>query len=127
MLEINRPDVLAEVEAAFRRYERALVANDLAVLDALFWDDPRVLRYGMAETLAGIGAIRAFRAGRPTGDLDRELFATVVTTYGRDFATANTEYRRRSSGRVGRQSQAWVRFAEGWRIVAAHVSFPAPG
>lgn len=127
MMEINIPEVVAEVRAIFERYEKALVGNDVATLNALFWKDAGVLRYGIAESLYGHDAIANFRAGRPVIDLDRDLFNTVITTFGRDFATANTEYRRKSSGKQGRQSQTWVRFAEGWRIVAAHVSFPAAG
>jgi hypothetical protein len=121
--EINLPEVVAEVEAAFRRYERALVENDVAVLSELFWRSPHTIRYGAGENLHGWDAITAFRQGRPPVDLDRDLIATVITSYGREFATANTEYRRRQSGRRGRQSQTWVRMPEGWRVVAAHVSF----
>jgi len=123
MVEIDIPEVKAEVEAAFRRYEAALVSNDIVALDGLFWASPLTVRYGNGENLYGIEAIRAFRAGRPTGDLDRDLFNTVITSFGRDLATANTEYRRKVSGRLGRQSQTWARLAEGWRIVSAHVSF----
>ena len=120
MPEINLPDVLAEVTAAFERYEAALVNNDVAVLDELFWNSPHTLRYGVGENLYGYEAIAAFRAARPAQGLQRELVNTTLTTYGRDFATANTEFRR---GQVhGRQSQTWVRVAEGWRVVAAHVS-----
>ena len=121
-MEINAPDVLAEVEAAFRRYEAALVGNDIAVLTELFWRSPLTIRYGIAENLVGWEAIAAFRQARPAVDLDRDLTATVITTYGRDFATASTEYRRKQSGRRGRQSQTWLRTAEGWLVVAAHVS-----
>jgi hypothetical protein len=122
-MDVNLPDVLAEVEAAFGRYERALVANDLAVLDELFWADPRTVRYGAAEVLYGIEAIRAFRGARPAQDLARTLERTVVTTFGRDFATASTLFTRESApGKIGRQQQSWARMAPGWRIVAAHVS-----
>ncbi|MBF0392374.1 MAG: oxalurate catabolism protein HpxZ [Alphaproteobacteria bacterium] len=121
-MRINIPEVVAEMTALFERYERALVGNDLATLDTLFWDSPLVLRYGAGENLYGIDAIRAFRNARPTGDLARELSHTVITTFGRDFATANTEYRRLGSGASGRQSQTWARLPDGWRIVAAHVS-----
>lgn len=121
-MEINNPEVLAEVTAAFQRYERALVSNDVAVLDELFWDSRLVLRFGTGENLYGIEAIRAFRNARPAVDLERELVNTVITSFGRDIATANTEYRRLSSGRMGRQSQTWARLPEGWRIVSAHVS-----
>lgn len=120
--EINLPEVVAEVEAAFARYERALVGNDIAVLTELFWHSPHTIRYGIAENLKGWDAIVAFRQARPPVDLDRDLSETVITTYGRDFATASTEYRRKASGRRGRQSQTWMRTAEGWRVVAAHVS-----
>ena len=122
-MEINRPDVLAEVAAAFARYEAALRANDVAALDALFWDSTLTVRYGIAENLYGIAAIRAFRQARSTADLTRDLAGTVITSFGRDMATASTLYRRRGSGRTGRQMQAWARLPEGWRIVAAHVSF----
>jgi hypothetical protein len=121
-MAINLPDVLAEVTAAFDRYERALVANDVAVLDELFWDSPHTLRYGVGENLYGHDAIAAFRAARPAQGLTRALLKTVITTYGRDFATANVEFRREGSDRTGRQSQTWMRTPEGWRVVSAHVS-----
>jgi hypothetical protein len=121
--EINRPDIVAEVQAAFARYETALMANDTAALDALFWDSPETIRYGGGENLYGIAAIRNFRAARSTYDLARDLAATVITTFGDDFATASTLFRRSGSGRTGRQMQTWVRRPEGWRVVAAHVSF----
>jgi hypothetical protein len=121
-LEINRPDVLAEVTAAFARYEDALVHNKVEVLDALFWDSPHTLRYGATENLYGADEIAAFRAARPSQGLMRELLRTVITTYGSDFATANCEFRREGGARTGRQSQTWMRTAQGWRVVAAHVS-----
>lgn len=122
-MEIDLPDVVAEVSAAFDRYEAALVSNDVATLDALFRDDPRTLRYGGGENLYGYAAIRAFRAGRSPAGLSRELSKTVVTTYGRDMAVASTLFHRASApGRIGRQMQTWVRFPDGWSIVAAHVS-----
>ncbi|WP_207461611.1 oxalurate catabolism protein HpxZ [Azospirillum sp. SYSU D00513] len=119
---INLPDVLAEVTAAFERYERALVGNDVAVLDELFWDSPHTVRYGAGENLYGYEAIAAFRKARPSAGLDRTLRNTVITSYGRDMATASTEFLRPGTERVGRQSQSWVRMPQGWRIVAAHVS-----
>jgi len=122
-MDINLPDVVAEIEARFQAYEQAFVANDLATLDGLFWESPLVVRYGNGENLYGIEALRAFRAARLTGDLARKLSRTVITTFGRDFATTNTEYQRLNSGLVGRQSQTWCRLSEGWRIVSAHVSF----
>ena len=119
---INLPDVLAEVAAVFARYEDALVNNKVDVLDELFWNSPHTLRYGATENLYGYDEIQAFRAGRPSQGLMRELLRTTVTTYGRDFATANCEFRREGSAKTGRQSQTWVRTAQGWRVVAAHVS-----
>lgn len=124
-MQINQPDVLAEVTAAFQRYEQALVSNDVAVLDELFWNSSLTVRYGATENLYGYEAIAAFRAARPVSDLERTLMKTVITTYGQDFATTNTEYQRKASGKQGRQSQTWMRTTEGWRIVSAHVSFLA--
>jgi ketosteroid isomerase-like protein len=122
-MNIDIPDVVAEVTAAFERYERALVANDVATLDALFHDDGRTIRYGTGENLYGREEIAAFRQARSPAGLARTLARTVITTYGRDCAVASTLFRRDSSpGKIGRQMQTWVRFAEGWRIVAAHVS-----
>lgn len=120
--DINLPDVLQEVTAAFQRYEQALVSNDVAVLDELFWNDPLTIRYGATENLYGYTQIQAFRAARPSQGLARELMNTVITTYGRDFATANTEFSRTGSVRTGRQSQTWMRTPAGWRVVSAHVS-----
>ncbi len=122
MIEINIPEVVAEVEKAFARYERALVSNDIAELDALFWKSPYTLRYGATENLYGYDEIAAFRAGRPAVNLARDLTKTVITTYGRDFATANAEFKRVSSTATGRQSQVWLRTDQGWRVVSAHVS-----
>ena len=119
---INDPATLAEVTAAFDRYEAALVSNDVTALDALFWHSPHTLRYGTGENLYGHDAIAAFRAARPATGLARRLSNTVVTTFGTDMATANTEFERDGTARPGRQSQSWVRLPEGWRIVAAHVS-----
>jgi hypothetical protein len=122
-MEINRPDTLAEVQAAFDRYEAALVGNDVETLDALFWASPHTIRYGGAENLYGHEEIAAFRAARSSADLARQLERTVITTYGRDFATASTLFRRDAApGKIGRQMQSWVRLPEGWRVVAAHVS-----
>lgn len=128
-MQINLPEVLAEVHAVFARYEDALVNNRIEVLDELFWNSPHTVRYGAGENLVGIDAIRAFRAARPATGLARTLARTVITTYGRDTATAMTEFQREGSARVGRQSQTWVRLPQGWRVVAAHVSVidpPAP-
>ena len=124
-MEINLPEVLAEVKAAFARYEDALVHNKVEVLDELFWDSPHTLRYGATENLYGYQAIQDFRAGRPSTGLMRSLQNTVITSYGRDFATANTEFLRPNSTAIGRQSQTWMRTPTGWRVVAAHVSLLA--
>ncbi|GAN48940.1 oxalurate catabolism protein HpxZ [Methylobacterium radiotolerans] len=120
---IDDPAVKAEVEAAFRAYETALTTNDVPTLEALFRDDPLTIRYGIGENLYGMDAIRAFRRARSPVGLERTLAQTQITTYGRDFATAMTLFTRASApGKIGRQSQTWARFPEGWRVVAAHVS-----
>ena len=122
-MDIDLPDVVAEVTEAFARYEAALVANDVETLDILFRDDPRTIRYGAAENLYGYAEIKAFRAARSPAGLARTLEKTVITTFGRDFAVASTLFRRATApGRIGRQTQTWVRFPEGWRVVAGHVS-----
>jgi len=127
MLEINLPAVVAEVTEAFQRYERALVANDVATLDLLFWNSPHTLRFGVGENLYGYQAIAAFRSARPAINLVRRLINTMITSYGRDLAVANTEFQREGSDLTGRQSQVWLRTDQGWRIAAAHVSLlPAP-
>jgi len=126
MLEINIPEVVAEVTAAFRRYERALVENDVAALDMLFWNSQHTLRFGIGENLYGYEAIAAFRSGRPPINLARRLMNTVIISYGRDMATANTEFQREGSKVTGRQSHVWLRTEGGWRIAAAHVSLMPP-
>jgi hypothetical protein len=126
MPEINLPDVVAEVTAAFQRYEVALNANDVTVLDELFWKSPLTLRYGIGENLYGYDEIAAFRSARSPAGLARTISRTVITTYGRDMATANTLFERESAaGKIGRQSQTWMRTPDGWRVVAAHVSLIA--
>lgn len=126
-MEINLPDVVAEVTAAFQRYEAALNGNDVAVLDELFWNSPHTLRYGVGEQLYGYDQIAAFRAGRdPQFVPDRDLLKLWIVTYGRDFGTANCEFLRHGSDRIGRQSHTWMRTTDGWRIVAAHVSLLGP-
>lgn len=120
---INDPSVVAEVEAVFGRYEAALVSNDVVALDELFLDSPATIRYGIGENLYGIEAIREFRLSRPSAGLARRLEQTVITTYGRDTATASTLFLRDDApGRVGRQMQTWIRMPDGWRVAAAHVS-----
>ena len=126
MPEINIPEVVAEVSAAFQRYEVALNANDVTVLDELFWNNPLTLRYGIGENLYGYAQIAAFRSGRSPAGLARRIKGTVITTYGRDMATANTMFERDSApGKIGRQSQTWMKTPQGWRVVAAHVSLIA--
>ena len=122
-MEINVPEVVAEVTAAFERYEKALNANDVEVLDATFWNDPRVIRYSITDNAYGFQAIHSSRLARPKTDMKRTISNTVITTFGRDLATANTEFHRLESVRRGRQTQTWVRMPEGWRVVSAHVSF----
>ena len=122
-MELDLPEVVAEVAAAFEHYEKALVSNDVATLDAIFRKDPRTIRYGGGENLYGYAEIAAFRAARSPAGLARTLAKTVISTYGRDHAAASTLYYRTTMpGKVGRQMQTWVRFPEGWRVVAAHVS-----
>jgi len=122
-MEIDLPEVVAEVKAAFDRYETALTTNDLAVLNGSFRDAPQTIRYGIAENLYGYDEIQAFRGARAPVGLMRSISRTVITTYGRDFAVASTLFRRETvPGKVGRQMQSWVRFPDGWHVVAAHVS-----
>jgi hypothetical protein len=122
--QLNLPDVLAELEAVFERYERALVSNDVAVLDELFWNHPMTLRFGATENLWSYDEIAAFRASRPSVGLQRRIVRKVIQTFGRDVATASVQFEREARPDwVGRQQQTWVRTPAGWRVVAAHVSF----
>ncbi len=122
-MDINIPAIRAEVEDAFARYEQALVTNDVDTLQALFWNSPHTIRYGIAENLYGYDEIGAFRAARSPVGLARSTSRTVITTYGNDFATASTLFHRQTApGKVGRQMQTWARTPDGWRVVAAHVS-----
>jgi hypothetical protein len=123
--EINIPEIHEEVSAAFGRYEAALVGNVVEVLDELFLNSPTTVRFGATENLYGYEEIKAFRASRPPHNLERSILRSVVTTYGRNFATTNIEFQRTGSTKVGRQSQAWAKTSEGWRIVSAHVSLIA--
>lgn len=120
-MEINRAEIVAEVTQVFQRYEKALMSNDVATLNELFWDAPHTIRYGLAEQAYGHRAIAGVRAARDPKDILRTLGRTVITTYGADFATASCEYKRNASGRFGRQMQTWLRTPDGWRVVAAHV------
>ena len=121
-LEINRPAVVAEVADMFQRYEKALMGNDVATLNEIFWDSPHTIRFGLAEQAYGHAAIAGVRAARDPKDIARTLTRVVITSYGNDFATASCEYRRNNSGRFGRQMQTWLRTDDGWRVVAAHVT-----
>jgi hypothetical protein len=127
MHEINRPEIVEEVTSVLRRYEEALFSNDVLTLNASFWKSAHTLRFGIGENLYGYDAIAAFRSARKPGGLGRRDTRVVVTTFGRDFATANVEYVQGEPERIGRMSHAWVRFPEGWRIVAAHVSLMTSG
>jgi len=124
-MTLNDPEVIAEVTAAFHAYERALMTDDIPAMDALFHDSPLTVRYGVGEVLYGIDAIREFRKGRG-GSPQRTLGTVAIAAYGRDFATANAEFLREGSDRRGRQSQSWVRFPTGWKVVSAHVSLEGP-
>ena len=122
-MQIDLPEVVAEVRTEFERYEQALVSNDVVTLNSLFHDDVRTIRYGGTENLHGYAEIAAFRAARSPAGLARILSRTLISTYGRDHAVASTLFHRTTTpGKVGRQMQTWVRFPEGWRVVAAHVS-----
>ncbi len=126
-MEVDLPEVVAEVRAAFDAYEVALVNNDVDALNAMFRDDPRTIRYGAGENLYGYSEIKSFRVARSPVGLGRTISKTVITTYGREFAVASTLYERPSAaGKIGRQMQTWVKFPEGWRVVAAHVSLIDP-
>ena len=124
---INDPETLAEVRAAFDAYEQALMENDLDALDALFWHSPLTVRIGPGQNLYGIEAIQAFRANRVGGSPRRSLLRVSLTSFGRDFAIANAEFQRAGAAAAGRQSQTWVRFPEGWRVVSAHISMLGEG
>lgn len=122
-MEINHPLTLQEVEQAFDAYEKALTGNDLAMLDELFWNHPATLRYGATENLVSYDAIRAFRMQRPSANLTRTVTSTHITTFGTEFAVANITFTKAGESRIGRQTQSWVKFADGWHVVAAHVSW----
>lgn len=122
LTDINLPEVVAEVSEALDRYEAALIGNDVEVLDELFWNSPNTVRYGATENLYGYDEIQAFRAQRPSAGLMRTVIRKAITTFGKDAATANIEFRREGTSKIGRQSQIWMRMPDGWRVVAAHVS-----
>ncbi|MDH3738800.1 MAG: oxalurate catabolism protein HpxZ [Alphaproteobacteria bacterium] len=126
MHEINIPEIVAEVTAAHNRYDTAVTENNVAVLDEMFWNSSHTLRYGITENLYGYDEIAAFRSARAADNLEREVRKVTITTYGRDYATTNLEFTRKTTERIGRQSQTWLRTDAGWRIVAAHVSLMVP-
>lgn len=125
-MTIDDPLLLAEVTVAFQAYERALMADDVAALDALFHAAPTTNRYGVGEVLYGIEEIRAFRKGRG-GSPQRTLGRVAITVYGDSCATADAEFFRENSTVRGRQTQTWVRFDDGWKVVSAHVSLEGSG
>lgn len=120
---INAPDALAELSAAFDEYEVALIHNKVSMLDALFWSHPLTLRFGAKENLFGADQIKAFRASRPSAGLQREIIDRHIVTFGSAAGVANITFKRTTEPRIGRQSQTWIKFAEGWRVVSAHVSW----
>jgi len=122
---LNQPEVVAEITAIFHAYEQALMTNDLPTLDAFFWDDARVTRYGIADRQWGIDELRAYRAATPAPTFTRRLEHLRINTFGADLATAQVEFIRTDTSLRGFQTQTWVRFAQGWKIVAAHVSMIA--
>ncbi len=124
---VDDPIVLSEVTAAFGRYEQALVSNDVHELDRLFWNDGRTLRFGATENLFGYDQIQQFRAQRPGQGLARDVVERAVTTFGNDMASTAIVFRRTGERRLGRQTQCWVRTPQGWRVVAAHVSWMDSG
>lgn len=124
---INDPETLAAVRAAVDAYEAALMDNDVEALDQVFWNDPRTVRYGVAENLYGFEAIAAFRLERAGGSPERLRLRTEITTFGRDFAIANVEFQRLGANRTGRQTQTWIRLDQDWKVASAHVSLLAEG
>ncbi|ATU73349.1 DUF4440 domain-containing protein [Komagataeibacter rhaeticus] len=123
--ELNRPDIVAELAAVSDRYETALGSNDIPVLDALFYQGPETVRYGVGEMLYGFDEIAAFRRNRPGGSPPRDVLRRHITTIGTDMGTVDLEFRRHGGTRIGRQSQTWIRTPDGWKIIAAHVSLMA--
>jgi hypothetical protein len=123
-MRINDPETVAELQALYPQYETALVNNDAETLTRMFWASPHAMRFGIAENLYGIAEISAFRKGRPSANLARNVLRLDIVTFGRDYGSVTLEFERTVDGKTirGRQSQVWVRLPEGWRIVAAHVS-----
>lgn len=124
--DIDRPDVQREIEALFHDYEAALMRNDAAALNAYFWRDARVTRYGIADVQLGHDALVAFRAATPAPSFTRDLRRVRISTFGPDMAVAMTEFVRSDTRKLGMQTQTWVRMADGWKIVSAHVSMIDP-
>jgi hypothetical protein len=123
-MQINHPEIVAELESLYPKYEAALMANDAETLTRMFWTSPLAMRFGVNENLYGIEEIDAFRKGRSPANLARRVRRLEIVTFGRDFGSITLEFERTVNGKLisGRQSQVWVRFPEGWRIVSAHVS-----
>jgi hypothetical protein len=127
-MTINDPEVVAELEALYSQYEGALVSNDVEKLVEMFWDGPKVMRFGVTENLYGPEELEVFRKSRPAANLARTVKRLDIVSFGRDFASVTLEFERISGSNLvrGRQSQVWVRFPQGWRIVQAHVSLLRP-
>jgi len=123
-MEVNDPAIVAELHALYPRYEEALVANNVEVLTQMFWPSPLAIRFGAGENLYGMDEIEAFRKSRPSTNLARRMIRLEIVTFGKDFGSVTLEFERDAHGGVvrGRQSQVWVRFEDGWKIVSAHVS-----
>ena len=123
-MKINDPEVVAELEALYPQYEQALVGNDVEKLVEMFWDGPKVMRFGVTENLYGPEELEAFRKSRPAANLARTVKRLDIVSFGRDFASITLQFERVTGSTIarGRQSQVWVRFPRGWRIVQAHVS-----
>jgi hypothetical protein len=123
-MQVNDPEIVAELRELYPKYETALVTNDAQTLTGMFWASPHAMRFGIMENLYGIGEIDAFRKGRSPANLQRTIRRLDIVTFGRDFGSITLEFERLVNGKIifGRQSQVWVRFPGGWRIVSAHVS-----
>lgn len=123
-MQINDPEIIAELKALYPLYEMALTTNDVETLTNMFWASPHAVRFGATENLYGVDEIEAFRNARPATNLSRRVLRLEIATFGRDYGSITLEFERDAPGGAvrGRQSQVWVRLNEGWRIVSAHVS-----
>jgi hypothetical protein len=121
-MELNRPEIVAQVQAEFDRYELALRSHDVALLNAFFLDHPATIRYGVSEHCYGIEGVREYRMATAPLPPGRKLHRTIITTFGTEAASVATEFTSHDARLFGRQSQTWVFTSAGWKIVAAHVS-----